>query len=221
MNGNQLALTSYYRTHAGIYDATRWSFLFGRSAILDLAACITTPQRILEIGCGTGRNLLALCRRFPKASVTGVDLSAVMLAKAQQKLSDYRDRVQLHQLAYAKPLHETGRYDLVLCSYALSMFNPGWEQAIAAAVQDLTPGGHFALVDFHNTAAPAFRRWMQLNHVRMEGHLRPMLQQTFEPLVDRVQLAYGGLWRYHVFIGRKIASEWPANRSLTRDKIVA
>ena len=28
------ALTRYYRWHAPLYDATRWSFLFGRAALI-------------------------------------------------------------------------------------------------------------------------------------------------------------------------------------------
>jgi len=206
MSVNDAALLRYYRLHAGIYDATRWSFLFGREALLKTAAGITSPRRVLEIGCGTGRNLLSLCRLFPDAELTGVDLSGVMLDKAWQKLRPHQGRVKLIQQAYGEPLSAgEPMFDLVVCSYALSMFNPGWDSAIDAAALDVVPGGHFALVDFHDSAVPAFSKWMGVNHVRMEGHLRPRLQEVFDPVVDRVNAAYGGLWRYHTFVGRKTA----------------
>ena len=201
---SQAALQRYYKLHAGIYDATRWSFLFGRDKVLTLAAAMAAPSRILEIGCGTGRNIETLCQRFPEARITGIDLSSQMLDQASARLKAFTGRVRLLQAAYDRPFHEPGhKFDMVLCSYSLSMFNPGWEQALQAAHDDLTPGGQMVLVDFHDSPAPAFRRWMGLNHVRMDGHLQPMLRRRFVPVVDRLKKAYGGLWRYHLFVGQK------------------
>lgn len=197
-------IEGYYRLHAQIYDATRWSFLFGRSAILARAQGVQPrPVRILEVGCGTGRNLRQLARLFPRSQLTGVDLSAAMLAIAQRQTAAYGPRVQLLQRAYDASVDPAGRYDLVLCSYALSMFNPGFEAAIAAAHRDLAPGGHFALVDFHVTRFPWFARWMGVNHVRMDGHLRPWLRGRFTPVIDELHPAYLGVWDYLMFVGRK------------------
>ena len=196
------ALERYYQFHSRIYDATRWSFLFGREEILRRLAVITKPNRILEVGCGTGRNLPGLRRRFPAAQLTGVDLSEQMLALAAQKLRD--DKVTLLRRSYSAPVHAHGSgFDLVLFSYALSMFNPGWEQAIDAAWDDLEEGGLIAVVDFSHTSFTWFRRWMGVNHVRMEGHLWPYLAKKFTPLLDEQFSAYGGVWSYGIFIGRK------------------
>lgn len=194
----------YYELHSRIYDATRWSFLFGRAGIMDdIAAAAPKPARILEVGCGTGKNLVALAERFPEASITGVDLSETMLELSRGKMQRFGDRVRLERLAYAAPLSTPGAYDLVLFSYALSMFNPGYDTAIAAAREDLTPGGHIAVVDFHQTPLPPFARWMGVNHVRMEGQLLPLLRAGFKPVTDRVHGAYGGVWQYLMFVGRK------------------
>lgn len=195
-------IQGYYRLHAGIYDATRWSFLFGRTAIIRRAAAVVgAPARILEVGCGTGRNLIPLARRFPSSAVLGVDLSDSMLALARRKSAPWGTRIRLEARAYDRPV--SGGHDLVLCSYALSMFNPGFEVAIAAAHADLAPGGHFALVDFHATRFPWFARWMGVNHVRMDGQLRPLLRQHFAAVTDELRPAYGGLWDYLLFVGRK------------------
>jgi S-adenosylmethionine-diacylgycerolhomoserine-N-methlytransferase len=205
-SGERLAVESYYRWQSVIYDATRWSFLFGRSSLLNrLQAQGVRPRRVLEIGCGTGRNLKELARRFPEAELTGVDASSDMLALAAQKLVAHRDRVTLVRQCYAEPL-QAGRFDLVLCSYALSMFNPGWEVALAAAEADLKPAGWFALVDFHRTKFPAFARWMAVNHVRMEGHLLPRVHEVFQPETSRVRRAYGGCWEWVEFTGRRPGS---------------
>jgi len=197
-------IEGYYRLHAGIYDATRWSFLFGRGAILaHAAAALPAPARILEVGCGTGRNLAALARMFPRAQLTGVDLSGEMLAIARRKTAAYGSRVTLLRRAYDAPVDAARGHQLVLCSYALTMFNPGFAAAIAAAHRDLVPGGHIAVVDFHATRLRWFARWMRVNHVRMDGQLRPLLRGQFAPVTDRVCPAYGGAWDYLLFVGRK------------------
>jgi S-adenosylmethionine-diacylgycerolhomoserine-N-methlytransferase len=196
------ALERYYQFHSRIYDATRWSFLFGREEILRRVACLASPQRILEVGCGTGRNLAGLRNRFKAAHITGVDLSEQMLSIAAQKVRD--DQITLLRRSYSAPVHagHTG-FDLVLFSYALSMFNPGWEQAIDAAWDDLDEGGLIAVVDFSHSRFSWFRRWMGVNHVRMESHLWPYLSRRFTPLLDERFSAYGGVWSYGIFIGRK------------------
>ncbi|HEY3899990.1 MAG TPA: class I SAM-dependent methyltransferase [Chthoniobacter sp.] len=199
----QASIEGYYRWHARIYDATRWSFLFGRTGILREVARLATPARILEVGCGTGKNLVTLCRIFPRAQVTGIDLSETMLDVARRKAAPFGSRIRLLQGAYGAAQTGDGTYDLILFSYALSMFNPGFEEAIATAHRDLTAGGHVAVVDFHDTRLPLFARWMGVNHVRMNGQLRPLLQTRFECRVDRLPAAYGGLWRYLAFVGRK------------------
>lgn len=194
----------YYRLHARVYDATRWSFLFGRNAVLQRAAAAhPAPRRILEVGCGTGRNLVLLARRFPKAQIIGVDLSEAMLAIAARKTVAYGPRVRLICRRYDAPIDPVVGHDLVLCSYSLSMFNPGFEAAIAAADRDLAPGGHFALVDFHATRFPWFSRWMGVNHVRLDGQLEPLLRKTFVPVTTERHLAYGGIWEYLLFAGSK------------------
>ena len=201
--GKPTAIENYYRFHARVYDATRWTFLFGRTGILTEVAARATPGRILEVGCGTGKNLANLGRQFPLATITGLDLSEQMLAVARRKIAGPSSRFNLLHRAYDAPLGDPAGYDLVLFSYALSMFNPGFETAIQAAAADLAPGGIVAVVDFHATRFSWFERWMGVNHVRMNAQLRPLLQSQFTPLLDRVDNAYGGVWQYLTFIGRK------------------
>ncbi len=196
------ALERYYRAHSGVYDLTRWSFLLGREALVRWAAARGTPAAILEVGCGTGRNLRQLGRRFPRARLCGVDLSADMLAVAAKKLQDMAPRLSLIRAAYDRPVKPVPSFDLVVFSYALSMFNPGWEEALAAAGRDLVPGGALAVGDFHDSGWPLFKRWMGLNHVRLDGHLLPGLQARFPLHESAVRPAYGGVWSYFLFIGR-------------------
>lgn len=204
------ALVRYYQFHSRIYDATRWTFLFGRRGLLGAAAdAVRSPRRVLEVGCGTGRNLVDVCRRFPDAEITGIDLSLGMLNIARRKMAPFGSRVQLLHRAYDAPVDRRGgAFDFILFSYALSMFNSGIESAVEAAHSDLAPDGHLAVVDFHDTRLSWFERWMGHNHVRMDGHLLPMLRARFEPETDRVFSAYGGAWRYFLFVGRRTGQRW-------------
>src|SRR4051812_48427737 len=65
-----------------------------RQLFLVRAIELLKPQRVLEVGCGNGINLLLLAGRFPKVEFTGIDLTTegVAAAKAMQRqplLPDY------------------------------------------------------------------------------------------------------------------------------------
>jgi S-adenosylmethionine-diacylgycerolhomoserine-N-methlytransferase len=203
------SLKGYYVLHSKIYDLTRWSFLFGRDAIWSHLPAEESPRSILEIGCGTGRVLEVAARRFPNARIVGVDLSSDMLGVARRKLARFGERVTLANHAYESPIAADhgidGGFDLVVTSYALTMFQDGYAAAIDVAAEDLRPGGRFATADFHDTRWTAFRRWMGVNHVRMEGHLLPKLEATFETETLHLKRAYGGVWRWIEYLGRRAA----------------
>ena len=199
----EASLRSYYRRHARFYDRSRWAFLLGRNRILQLLADVPAPRRILEIGCGTGTNLEVLARTFPLSELRGLDLSGDMLARAQDRLAPFGSRIRVEQHHYgAEPL-EPGSFGLILFSYSLSMMNPGWEEVLGAAREDLESGGLAGVVDFHDTAFGWFARWMRFNHVRMEGHLPEALATGFRTRTLEIPGAFLGLWRYFIFIGEK------------------
>jgi len=201
------SLKGYYVLHSKVYDLTRWTFLFGRDSIWSHLPAGETPRSILEIGCGTGRVLEVAARRFPDARIVGVDLSTDMLGVARRKLARFGERVTLVNHAYESPIAADhgidGGFDLVVTSYALTMFQEGFAAAIEVAHDDLRPGGRFATADFHDTRWSAFRRWMGVNHVRMEGQLLPTLERTFETETVHLKRAYGGVWRWIEYCGRR------------------
>src|SRR4051794_29018765 len=70
----------------------------------------------LEIGCGTGKNTLWFIEKA--ASITAVDLSEVMLAKAKEKVNS--NKVVFTQADITKPWSFTNhKYDLVSFSLVL------------------------------------------------------------------------------------------------------
>ncbi len=202
-------LERYYRFQSTIYDATRWLFLFGREGILrEIRSRIPEAREIVEIGCGTGRNLERLARMFPEARITGIDLSPEMLAIASRRTVRFGKRVTLCRNIQRGPLEM--RPDAVLFSYSLSMMNPGWDVVLASAAESLAPSGILAVVDFHDSPVDWFAAHMANHHVRMEAHLLPLLSSLLEPEHAVVRKAYGGLWNYFLFTGRKAAPAVPA-----------
>ena len=70
-----------YRRQRHIYDLSRKFYLLGRDeAIAGLHA--GPGASVLEIGCGTGRNLVKLAQAYPGADLFGLDVSREMLASA-------------------------------------------------------------------------------------------------------------------------------------------
>jgi S-adenosylmethionine-diacylgycerolhomoserine-N-methlytransferase len=198
-------IQGYYRLHARIYDLTRWTFLFGRREILKrLQWPVDTEETLLEVGCGTGYNLRRFATRFPKCKLIGVDVSTDMLEQASKNLAPFSGRVHFIEQPYAPGAFQLEQQpDVVLCAYSLTMFNPGWEEALARAYADLPVGGKIAVVDFHQSPSRFFTWWMGKNHVRMDGHLLPYLETHFHPIFKVVRKAYGGVWAYMLFVGEK------------------
>ncbi len=195
----------YYRLQSKIYDATRWTFLFGRKRILRELPVLeqNAALEVLEVGCGTGYNLKRLALRFPNARLTGMDVSADMLERSTKRTTQWADRITLLELPYGEAnLSFQGKFDLILFSYSLTMINPQWAALIAQAKQDLKPGGIIAVVDFFDSPFPWFKRHMAKNHVRMEGHLLPVLENLYLPANVNIRNAYAGVWQYLIFIGR-------------------
>lgn len=70
------------------------------------AAKITEPAKLLEIGCGTGASLVHLAHNFPQLELLGVDISPLMLAKANKRVGicGLSSSIQLQQLNIGQAL---------------------------------------------------------------------------------------------------------------------
>ncbi len=111
---------------------------------LDLLARIIldAPANVAELGCGTGSLTRILAERFPKASVTGLDGSEEMLAKARKDAKpgetiDWR-RADIATWQAAPPA------DLIYTNAALHWLN-GHERLLPHLMAQLAPGGVLAV----------------------------------------------------------------------------
>jgi S-adenosylmethionine-diacylgycerolhomoserine-N-methlytransferase len=150
--GHGALMDAVYRRQRFIYDATRKYFLLGRDELLD-ALAPEAGDRVLEVGCGTGRNLILAARKWPEARFFGVDISTEMLRTARGKVeaAGLSDRITLAEgdaTAFdpAALFGETG-FERVFLSYSLSMI-PDWRGALERALDVTAPEGRLMVVDF-------------------------------------------------------------------------
>lgn len=72
------------------------------------------PERVLDIGTGTGEGALLLSREYPRASVRGIDISERMVRSAQAKIGlDPEGRVAFRVADAAALPYDDGSFDLV------------------------------------------------------------------------------------------------------------
>ncbi len=152
LSSHAAAMDRIYRWQRAIYDVTRKHYLLGRDRLI---ADLDPPPgaNVLEIGCGTGRNLIVAARRYPQARFYGIDISRAMLATANAsvKRAGLQSRIALAQgdaTAFdASTLFGVAKFERVFCSYTLSMIPP-WQAALAQGASVVAPGGTLSVVDF-------------------------------------------------------------------------
>jgi ubiquinone/menaquinone biosynthesis C-methylase UbiE len=194
------------------YDQTlAGSPLLGRDEAWLVAQLPAVPGRLLDLGCGTGRTLVAAARRGWR--VVGVDLSAAMLQRAAAKATREGLTIDLVRANLVElDAFADGGFDVVTCMFStLGLIHPAAarERVVAHVVRLLKPGGRF-LWHAHNRWAnlwlratrwwvmrDSVRSWLNRNHEpgnwRMPPHqgLSPLLMHLFTPGEAR------GLMRRH------------------------
>jgi S-adenosylmethionine-diacylgycerolhomoserine-N-methlytransferase len=177
-----------YRHQRFIYDLTRRYYLLGRDHLIDDLA-VPDGGTVLEIGCGTGRNLLASARRYPSARHFGLDVSSAMLGTARKNIEGaaLTGRVLLAQADATafepRAVFGVEAFDRIFCSYVISMIPP-WADVVENNIRHLSPAGALHIVDFGDFARcpPGFgatiRAWLHRFHVHPISGLRPGLEEA-------------------------------------------
>lgn len=181
-------MDNIYRRQRYIYDATRKYYLLGRDRMIRELA-MTSRQSLLEIGCGTGRNLALAARSYPDIRLYGLDISSEMLASASRNLMCLGRGEPVLRLGDAARMDaaEFGvvGFDRIMISYALSMI-PEWEKTIDAALAALNPCGSLHIADFgQQRRLPAWFRlalhgWLRRFHVTPRAELESVLHAAAE-----------------------------------------
>jgi ubiquinone/menaquinone biosynthesis C-methylase UbiE len=134
-----------FERRAGTYEGSTMQWLFFdriHRALLGMIPAEIAPAAILDIGCGTGRLLRKLARRFPKADLVGVDPAEGMILEAHRLTPGATFYVgQAEDL----PLPE-GSADLVVSTTSFHHWRDQ-AQGVRQVGRVLRPGGCFVLAD--------------------------------------------------------------------------
>lgn len=136
------ASSSTYDRHSNIQDQVA-----GR--VMELISDQPHVDRILELGCGTGRLTQKVRSRFVGASITAVDLSDAMVGQAKINLDECNsiDWVVSDVCDYVADR----RFPLILSSSSLHWVTP-IDRALHAIDRLIEPGGHIVLaIMLHDT----------------------------------------------------------------------
>ena len=199
-----------YRHQRLIYDMTRRFFLLGRDRLLhDLAP----PQggRILEVACGTGRNLAQTRKLYPGCLLFGLDISQEMLRSARAKLGKTATLALADACDFdGDRLFGPGGFDRIVLSYCLSMI-PDWDRALQQAVNHLAPGGELHVIDFGGQSGlPSwFGRLLRAGLARFNVAPRADLETRMQVLADRhgLSLQFRPLYLDYASYGVLVAGE--------------
>lgn len=159
------AVTSSYRRWAPVYDHTFGAFTrIGRRRVVDHIN--SRGGSVLEVGVGTG---LSLPNYGDTVQVTGIDFSAEMLSKAQEKV----DRLGLTAVVALRQMDARhldfpdASFDVVVAMHLVSVV-PDPEQVVAEMARVCKPGGEVVI----------------LNHFLHEDGALAALGRRFAPLAD-------------------------------------
>lgn len=174
---DRASITRAYDRWAPVYD-----FVFGKVFESGRGAAIEAAERvggrILEVGIGTG---ISLERYSRNNLITGVDISATMLRKAQERVKalGLTNVEALSVMDAAKLAFPDASFDVVVAQYVITAV-PDPDGTLDEFARVLRPGGEIILV----------------NHLGAESGPRAIFEAGFAPIARRLG------WRPEFRFGR-------------------
>ena len=141
----------------------------------DLASRVgaTSPEFVVDLGCGPGNLTVTLRQRWPQARVHGVDSSEEMVREARA-LADERLSFELADLRDFRPAEKVD----VLVSNATLQWVPGHLDLLADLAGVLAPGGWLAFQVPGNFGEPSHRL---LHELAADPRFAPYCQGVARP----------------------------------------
>lgn len=200
-NAHADLMNQTYRRQRLIYDLTRKYYLFGRDHLI-AGLRPDDGSHVLEVACGTGRNLQRAARQYPRSAFYGLDISSEMLISAKAKLGARAQLAQADACDFdGDQLFSCARFDRIFISYGLSMI-PEWEAAVRMSAAHLAPGGQLHVVDFSDQGG--WPRWFGAGLERWLGKFHVTPRPNLEDVLTGVAQGIGGTAR-HTHLYRRYA----------------
>jgi ubiquinone/menaquinone biosynthesis C-methylase UbiE len=160
--------------HLGGQDATH--------ALLDLCQLDAT-SRVLDVGCGPGNTACLIAEQYG-SRVLGIDISEVMIAKAEERVrrQGLLDRVEFRVADAFELPFEDDWFDAVIVESVLTPLPGDKKQALAEMVRVVRPGGRIGVNEstVDPSAPPEFLA-LFAEHPAIYGYFTPQtLRSLFE-----------------------------------------
>ncbi len=161
-NPDSQTIQTMFDRLSGRYDLFNRLTSLGQDARWRKAALgpLREGMHVLDLGCGTGDLSLEAGKRFPKnkVSVVGIDFSAQMLKKAEERLQKdpllaLADIKFLQRRAEDLPM-ERECYDLVVSGFVLRNIYENIDYILRGVYQSLKPGGQISFLDITEPSHP-------------------------------------------------------------------
>jgi ubiquinone/menaquinone biosynthesis C-methylase UbiE len=146
-SSNQPEVADSYNRWAATYDADHNRTRDMAAVVLRQANLVSADQRILEIGCGTGRNTQWLAEH--SGNIVAVDFSEEMLRVARSRIQSPSVRFVQHDIRSAWPVDDDS-CEVIIAMLVLEHIE-FLEPIFAEAARILRPGGELFFCELHPT----------------------------------------------------------------------
>ena len=122
----------------------------GHASVADWAMSLLTipePREIVDLGCGNGRDVRELAKKYPASHVTGIDYSPLSVEKARNNNQAMIDagRVSVQEGDVSNLTLDAGKFDLAT-AFETIYFWPGLAKCFGEVRKILKPDGKFMVV---------------------------------------------------------------------------
>ena len=123
----------------------------------------TGPTEIAELGCGGGRNIRALLRKYPVATVTALDYSKISVEKDRSvnRKGLQAGRCRIIQGDVSHLPFENSAFDLVT-AFETVYFWPGPTESFREVYRTLRPGGIFLIANESDGENSQDDKWLSV-----------------------------------------------------------
>ena len=140
--------------------------------------------RVLEIGCGSGDNLIPMAVGLPQSEFVGIDLAALPIKAGQEKSAALGLRnIRLLQMDIQQVTQDLGRFDYIACHGVYSWVSPPARDAIMAACQSLLEPQGVAYISYDvypGAYVHHMTREMMIFHVRRTSEPEQRIREARE-----------------------------------------
>ncbi|MCA9372168.1 class I SAM-dependent methyltransferase [Candidatus Woesebacteria bacterium] len=140
-------------------------------------------KKVLSVGCGSGTLEISLAKKYPRVSITGVDISPKMLQKAKEKSTDTPNITFIEADAEDLPIDKK-IFDYVICLQSFHHY-PNQKKVLKGFRKVLKQGGELVMIEAVKTSIVS-RALIYINRAIIEpgvmhyspSELTSLLQQT-------------------------------------------